>query len=253
MLAREGRTQEAMAYYRRAMAADSTQAETYFNVEELYRAAGQPEDALHALDALERARQGRIDDVAGTLAYRRGVNTWALGDTARALDDLEAAVKRSPDAPGPWLTLSVLDRKLGRLDRAVEAADRAAELAPTSQEAALVQAAALADVGRDSAAVAAYRRAGGLGDVDNEFHYRLGMALLGTGRTEEAVSEFLAANEHHPHPGALWELGRIYEKLGRTGEARTAYQALIKIHAPQADRAQARLRALGPPKTRGPR
>ncbi len=253
MVAREGRTQEAMAYYRRAMAADSTQAETYFNVEELYRAAGQPEDALHALDALERARQGRIDDVAGTLAYRRGVNTWALGDTARALDDLEAAVKRSPDAPGPWLTLSVLDRKLGRLDRAVEAADRAAELAPTSQEAALVQAAALADVGRDSAAVAAYRRAGGLGDVDNEFHYRLGMALLGTGRTEEAVSEFLAANEHHPHPGALWELGRIYEKLGRTGEARTAYQALIKIHAPQADRAQARLRALGPPKTRGPR
>jgi tetratricopeptide (TPR) repeat protein len=253
MLARQGRTQEAMQYLRRAMAADPTQAETYFNVEEIYRQAGQPRDALHALDALVKARDGRVDDVAGTLAYRRAVNTCALGDTTEALDYLEQAVKRSPEIPGPWLTLSVLDRKVGRIDRAVEAAEHAARLAPDVQEAALVQAAAFMAARRDSEAVVAYRRAAGLGKVDNEFHYRLGMALLGSGRVQEAESEFLAANEHHPHAGALWELGRLYEKAGRMQEARTAYQALVQIHAAQAGRAQAQLKAMGPPKTRGQR
>ncbi len=249
----QGKGAEAVGYFRRALAADPTQAETYLNLEEMYRGAGRHREALEILDRLAEARGGKLGDVAGPVAYRRGVNDFALGDTVRAVASLREAVAEDPDLAGAWLTLSVVDRKLGRTESAVQAAERAAALAPSSQEPFLVLGVALEDAGHDSSAAAALTRAVSLGPVDVETHYRLARLLLRMGRDAEAEGPLLAANKDKPYPPALLDLGRLYERLGRPDEARQVYQVLVRMQAPQAGEARRRLRALGPPPPDGKR
>ncbi len=246
MLAARGDVTSAVNDYRRALGLDPTQAETYFNLEELYRKAGRHRDAMEILSRLVAARGGDVADVAGELNYRRGVNAFALGDTAEALDRLQDAVRSEPDLAGAWLTLSVVDRKTGRLEEAVKAARKGTELAPDKQETALMLAAALEAGGAYMEAAGAYQRALRIGPPGPELEYRLGHVLFLAGRDAEAETYLLDATKDRPYSPALWDLGRLYERQRREDNARTAYQTLVKLKAPEAAEARARLAALGP-------
>lgn len=241
----QGQLKEALALYRRALISNPTQAETYFNLEELYRKAGRNEEALEALARLEAARSGRVEDVAGTMAYRRAVNTLTLGDTTRAHELLQEAVASQPDLAGAWLSLSILSRKMGLDEESVTAAERAAALAPRSIEALANQGKALEDAGRGEDAIVAYQRAVEAGAADRDLRYRLGRLLVAAGRLEEGEVMLLQANEGQPHHEALWELGQLYERQGRTEDALTAYQALIRVGSFYAGKAKGRIRELG--------
>jgi len=241
----QGDQAQALSYYRRAIALDPIQAETYLNLEDLYRRAGRNREAIEVLDHLVAARGGTIEDVAATVAYRRGVNTLALGDTTAAVGFLQQAVQSDSTLAGAWLNLSILKRRLGHPEKSVAAAVKAAALAPEAQETQSNLGAAYEAAGKNAEAAGAFLKALEIGPPNPELHYRAGRVLLRLGRGDEAEREFLAANRDHPHPAALWDLARYYEAVGRKRDAVTAYRALIKIGAPTAERARDRLRALG--------
>jgi protein O-GlcNAc transferase len=54
-------------------------------------------------------------------------------------------------------------------------------------------------------------------------------ALDALGRDEEAALEMRAAIELRPHPGYWVNLGMIYSRLGRLGQAQAAYEAALRL------------------------
>jgi tetratricopeptide (TPR) repeat protein len=235
----------ALNTYRRALEANPTQAETYLNIEEIYRKGGRNQEAMEILDRLEAARGGRTADVAGVLAFRRAVNTLALGDTTLARSRFEEAVAADPRQASAWLTLSMLCRRLNDNEKALEAAQKAAALSPQAPEVQVNLARCLENVGRVPEALDAFAAAVAAGGGSPDLYYRQGTLLLAQGRHEEGEQALLRANQGRPHPPALLELGKYYEGHGRTDEAKMAYEALIKINGPEAGPAKARLRGLG--------
>jgi tetratricopeptide (TPR) repeat protein len=238
-----GDIQGALALYEEAVKSDPRQAETYFNIESIYRRLKKPTEALQALDRLERGRGGQIEDVAPRMAYFRGIDMLSLGDTTAALAQLQNAVTRDASLMDAWTTLSTLYRRMGRFPAALEAAQRAVALNAASPE-------ALVNRGRS------YEMLGQLEPAEKDFvnvlaqsndpelSYHLGLVYLRQGKTAEAEQRFLAANEGKPHYAALWELGQLYEHEGRIDDALTAYGALTRYVSPETPKAKERLRAL---------
>jgi len=240
-----GDTPGALALYEEAVKNDPRQAESYFNIESLYRRTQRPTEALQALDRLERGRGGQIEDVAPRIAYFRGLDMLSLGDTTAALAHLEAAVGRDSTLVDAWMNLSTLYRRRGRFPAALSAAQRAVALNASSPE-------ALVNRGRS------YEMLGQLEPAEKDFvnaltyennpelSYHLGLVYLRQGKTTEAEQRFLAANQGKPHFASLWELGQLYERAGRIDDAVTAYAALSRFASPETPKAKERLRALRP-------
>ncbi len=236
----------ALGYFQRALVADPTQAETYFNLEEMYRRSQRYAEANEILDRLEQARAGRVDDVAGMLAYRRGANALALQDTLLAEASFRTAVEEQPDLAGAWLSLSMLYRKLERPAESLSAAQQAATLVPQAPQ---VQSnlGHAAETAQDwPLAATAFVRLLDSGETDREIRFRAGRALLRSGQTEDAEAYLVAANEGAPHEEALWLLGELYLAQDRSQEARAAYSALVKVQGTRAEAARDKLRDMGP-------
>jgi tetratricopeptide (TPR) repeat protein len=242
---KQGDVPRALELYSRAITSNPRQAETYLNLEELYRNQRKPREALAILDQLEEARGGQVADVAAKIAYRRGVNSLSLRDTTAARSNLEAAVAVDPQLAGAWISLSILYRLMGLPEESVEASGRAVALSPTAPEAQISHGRALEQVGRYEEAITAYANAIQLGVQDPDLYYRMGHLLVQLGRDEEAGKFFLAANQGRPHVPSLWELAALYERSGQTEEAVTAYRALLQADPGRAEEARARLDALG--------
>jgi Flp pilus assembly protein TadD len=219
----------------------------------MYRAAGRTEEALEILDRLEEARGGRLGEAAPRFHYVKGVNAWALADTATALRSLRESVTRDPENAGAWITLSTVLRNLRAPDEALEAAERAAALVPESPQALSNLGAACEAAGDTARAVSAYRRVVEAGGASREILFRLGRALVVSGRDAEAERPLVLANEGQPHPEALILLARLYERTGRLEEARLAYGALQGLRSPYREEARERFRALGGDAGDGPR
>lgn len=125
LAALRGNLATAHDYFGRAIAANPLPAASYFQLEELYRNAGDSRAALEILTRLETAREGRVGDIAGRLAYRRAFHVAALGDPDRAIALLEESVRREPDRSVSWRTLASLYRSQGREAEARHAEQRA--------------------------------------------------------------------------------------------------------------------------------
>jgi tetratricopeptide (TPR) repeat protein len=240
----EGDLTTALAHYRRAIAIAPTQAETYLNIEDIHRKAGRNQEAMDVLAELLTARRGVIDDVAATVAYRRGVNVLALGDTTASLAYLEDGVRQDPNLLGAWLNLATMYRKTSRPQDAVEATTRAVVIAPDAQAVQVAHGTALSKVGRWEEATRAFQQGVAIGPPSAELYFRLGSCLRHVSKNTEAEQYLIAANKGQPHHGALWELGQLYEQDDRIDDALTAYQALVRVGAPQTADARQRIQDL---------
>lgn len=238
-----GDTPGALALYEEALKSDPRQAETYFNIESLYRQSKRPAEALKTLDRLEQGRNGQIEDVAPRIAYFRGLDLLSLGDTTAALVHLEEAVKRDSTIAEGWMNLSTLYRRMRRLPAALNASEHAVLLTASSPAALVSRGRTYEMLGRLEPAEQDFANALAQGN-DPELSYHLGLLYLRQGKTSEAEQRFLAANQGKPHFASLWELGQLYEREGRLEDALTAYRALSQFISPETPKAKERLRAL---------
>ena len=104
----EGRTDEAIESYRRAIAADPRMAEAHHNLGVALRTQGHPEEAL-----LEFAEAARLDPTLADAPLNFGVTLLRLGRPREAIPALERALTLRPDSEPARAALAQARRALG--------------------------------------------------------------------------------------------------------------------------------------------
>ena len=184
---REGRIDEAVGNYRRALQINPLGADTHFNLAVVLDQLKRPDEAVAEY---ERAVELKPDY---PIAYLKlGLCLGSLGKLEPAVDALRHAVSLQPGALSARRALGEAARALG--DRLSQAGDlRGAEasyreslgLMPGQAQTLNNLANALAGLGRRDEAIACYREAIRFAPGYPNAHYNLGVALMEAGRMEE--------------------------------------------------------------------
>ncbi|HEX8502519.1 MAG TPA: tetratricopeptide repeat protein [Pyrinomonadaceae bacterium] len=192
--------------------------------------AGEDERALKLLDAFGTRAQGRGESVPREVTLARG-EIVAAANVAAAR---RAMGLKEPDAGADTAAAgeSALPDATALL-RGARAAEGAEEAVVDGDSSTLLRAARAARAGeRDEEAVALYGRAireggGYLAPANME----MGFTLFSMRRYEEAAAALLAVVRHDGarYPLVFHHLGRIYEHLGRLGEAGEAFARAAEL------------------------
>ncbi|HKS57528.1 MAG TPA: tetratricopeptide repeat protein [Steroidobacteraceae bacterium] len=205
LLAQQRRNAEAIDSYRQAIALAPDYADAWFNLGTIALRTGA---ARTALDALERAAATQPD----------AAKTWAalghahrqLGNTAQAREAYLRGLRCDPRHSGSHHGLALALRQQGELSEALRHMDLCIAIAPADAELQLSCGNILADLGRNEAAVSAYRRA------------------------VELRPDFLEA--HQALNNALWLQGDVAQYLDSYRSALARVPAAIELHVDLAHR-----------------
>jgi len=200
-----------VAYSREADAAWVPPAEGYKRAQEA------AEEAL-ALDP-------NLSEAHASLGWMRWVHDW---DLRGAQVSLTRALELSPGNALALRRNGALARALGHFDEAIRLNRQAVEQDPLSPWAWSSFGGALLFADRFAEAEAAFRNARELAPQGTITHASLSQALLGQGRTEEALAE--ATREPHEIV-RLYGLAIVYASLGRRAESDAALRELIEKYA----------------------
>jgi hypothetical protein len=147
---------------------------------------------------------------------------------------LQAATKHAPDDLAAWEQLGASLLVQGRAAEALTTCETALGRAPDREAVLATAADAAAQLGRTDDAVAYWRRAVMASPRRWWYHYRLGQALSERRELVEAVTECDAALKLNPASveARMVRMACLLD-LGRKGEARTAFAALLPLKPPR--------------------
>jgi len=187
--ARQGRFDEALADYRRALELEPDYDLALRNIANLYRDMGRPDDAVAGYERLLRADPRNVQ--------ARQELAQALLDAGRVRDaerELETLLAQEPTLAAAHNTLGAVRLKQGRLD----------------------------DGEREIRAALAERA-----DLRNA-HFNLAVAAEQRRDLRRAAAEYQLEIDRHPDSYiAQFNLGKVYERLGDADGQRRAYEAAI--------------------------
>ncbi|MSQ67322.1 MAG: tetratricopeptide repeat protein [Gammaproteobacteria bacterium] len=217
---------QADAAYRRALALNAELPETWFNLGNLLRATGKPEEAIvcygHALQ--RKALAGAQHNLAEALIE--------TGEPARAVAHFRAALELAPQSPLIWHRLGSTLQSLGAFEAALPCLFRATQQAPDSAAAQNDFGNALNDFGRTPEAAACYERALALKPGLIEAWNNLGNAQRKLGLLREAEASFRRALAEKPDfAEAYLNLGIVLKIANRAEEAIYCFREAL-IHQP---------------------
>lgn len=132
----QGKVEQAVAAYRKAIAADPATVDAYLELGELHSQNNSPRKAVEALDigiGMALAQEIGGPDL-GRYCVLLARNHEALGRMDLASGDLIKAVKYLPDDPLPFIALGDMQAGRGRFDQAVAAFRQALQLDPGNVE-----------------------------------------------------------------------------------------------------------------------
>lgn len=221
---RQGRTAEAIAAFKRALALDPASGHAHQLLGEAYLQQG-------TYDMLGEARAELLQAV--TLDPRL---VWArfhlarlyldFGEAAKAHEQLLAAVEQRPDVPHLQSLLGEAERQLSEPRKSIERQERALRIDPAFAPARYYLGLALLDVKEDEAALAALEAAASSKLPIPELYLTLGSVHDGAGRLDRARRLFEQAVEIAPHrpEGRL----RLASARRRQGDAAGALEELAR-------------------------
>lgn len=251
-LTAQGRTDEAVTHYRRAIALQPDYAPAYNNLGVTLRAQGKVDDAI----ATYRTALATHTDYPDA-HYNLANALLAQGAAAEAAEHFEIALRSIPDEAGVRNNLGIALAAQGKPEAAVAALRAAVTADPSSAVAHRNLGDVLVASGHADEGLAELRRATALDPQDVSAHYNLGVALLEAEQLEEAVAAFRAALALRPQSeDALNNLGIALGGLGRYSEAEASFRAALSVNPRSDDAAknlavlQALLRQSGRPASR---
>ena len=227
VLSRTDRRSEAIAAYRKSVAAKADVFESNLNLGMLLLATGSDE-APTFLRAATRLKPSEQPEEG--LARAWGV----LGDALREKDPVEAlaayreAAKLTPRNPRPHLAAASLLQRQGDLSAAESEVRKARELQPDSTEAL----AALAEIHlrarRWAEAEASLRELLKANRANTEARFQLGRLLLQQGRKQDGVAELEQVARESVDPAAERALAAFYLEAKQYEPAATRYRHLLE-------------------------
>lgn len=221
----EGRFDEAIEHYRRAVTIRSDYAPAYINMGAALRAKGQ---ALEAIASYERALALRPDypDAHYNLA-----NAFLdQGRLDEAIDHFRAALQSMSGSADVHTNLGVALAGKGQSDEAIAEFREAVRLEPDSSRTHRNLGDALALQGVREEAIEHLRRAVQLDPGDASAHYNLGSVLLEAGRFTDAADRFRAALQLTPDSAEVSNnLGVALASQGELDEAIEQFQRALRL------------------------
>jgi tetratricopeptide (TPR) repeat protein len=216
---------------------------SHYNLGNLYLAGGDPKNAVVEYEISSRLRPDSVPPlVNASMAY------YALGEKEKAEKSLRRAVKLAPENAPARLNLGMLLAELGKEKEAEKEFRAAAKADPKSAQAAY-NLCVVTSKNRMDEAIKWCRKAADLRPEEPRYGYTYAFFLDKKDDTAKAIPVLRKIVERNqPFPPAYVLLGSIYEKQGKTTEARKIYkQAADNAELPEPDRVQFRdkLRSMG--------
>jgi len=241
-LQEEGRFDEAIEHYRRALAFKADYAPAYSNMGTALRAKGQLPEAIatyqHAL-ALRPDYPEAHYNLANAL--------FDQGKLDDAIDQFRGAMQSTPGSVDVHNNLGIALASKGRTDEAIAEFLAALRLEPDSSKAHRNLGDTLASRGRQAEAIEHLRRAVQLDPGDGSAHYDLGSVLLEAGMFRDATDQFAAALQLMPDSAeASNNLGIALASQGELQKAIDQFQQALRLQPGFVDAQQnlAKLRSL---------
>jgi len=223
----EGRDEEALAYFQRALALMPDLAWAYASRGALYMNQERPEEAL-----AETNRGIELDpNYAWALANRGRIYRF-LDRDEEAMADLSRAIQLEPKMSGAWAERGEIHRKHGRLDEALEDLEQALRLNSRNAWAAARRGQVLKAKGRYLDALAEMHRAIALSPKDDAWSLTTrGELHVHFENWPDALSDFSLAIELEPdNAEAIADRAQVYQELERYEEAAADFSWLIEHH-----------------------
>jgi tetratricopeptide (TPR) repeat protein len=233
----DGRLDQAIERYRRAVAIKPDYAPAYSNLGTVLAAKG---DLAGAVTAYERALAA--DPGVPDARYNLGNALLRNGDPRRAVDQFQRALAAAPDSVEVRTNLAIALAELGQLDDGVRFAREAVSLKPTSAITQRVLGQILSTLNRPEAETA-LREATRLAPSDADARYALARWLLERERFADAIPQLTALVEIAPRSAdAHNDLGIALASSGRTSDAVQEFRLALELN-PRFDAARRNLAA----------
>jgi tetratricopeptide (TPR) repeat protein len=230
-LQENGRIDEALVHYRRAIAIESGYAPAYNNLGTALRASGRVGEAI---DAYERSLQ-KLPDYPDA-HYNLANALLEQGRSDEAAAHLRIASRSLPTSAGVHNNLGKALADKGRLEEAAGELRQAVALEPGSATAHHNLGNVLASQGQIEEAFTHLRRAVELEPASAETGYDLGTLLLEAGRIEEAVAMFEVVLRLRPlYAEAHNNLGIAFGSQGKVDQAVHHFERAVEINPQLAD------------------
>jgi tetratricopeptide (TPR) repeat protein len=227
----EGRLDEALDHYHRAIAFAPEFPPAYNNLATTLRAKGQIPEAIAAYQQALRVRPDFPD-----AQYNLANALLQAGRPAEAIDHFRVALQTIPASVDVHNNLGIALMNQGRLDDATAEFRAALELDPDSVQSHLNLGNALGTARHYDDAVAEFRRASQLNPNDASIHYDLGSLLVEADRLDQAIAEFRAALSIDPRSAkTLNNLGIALGSQGRMDEAIDQFRKALAVQPDFAD------------------
>jgi tetratricopeptide (TPR) repeat protein len=227
----DGRYDEALEHYRRALALQPDYAPAYNNMASALRAKG---DVRQAVSTYQEALRVRPDYAEAH--YNLANALLDAGKSEEAVDHFERALQSMPASADVHNNLGIALAGQGRLQEAAAEFRDALRLDPSSAKAHRNLGDTLASLGAPDESIEHLRRAVEIDPSDAAAHYDLASGLLEAGRLDEAIAEFRAALKLAPdNVEAHNNLGIALGSQGKIDEAAAEFKRALAIKPDFAD------------------
>jgi len=225
-LHQNGRPDQAIPLYERAIALQPNLAMAYRNRGLALMQLGQSQAALASFEAALRFTPN--DYLA---LNSMGVILLGLGRLPEALARFDHALALQPNDPTTAHNRGLTLMSLTRYEEARGSFERALQLAPSSVQTWVWRGKCCLELGNGSDALASLQQAKSLAPKDFSVHFQLGIALARLNRKEEAVASFDAALACNPRSAeAFNNRGAVLVRLFRPAQALPDFQRAIELN-----------------------
>jgi serine/threonine protein kinase/tetratricopeptide (TPR) repeat protein len=252
------RWEEAIGYYRAALALRPSASSVYSNLGIALQEKGRVDEAIveyqkaleldpknvNARTNLGSAfrRQGRVDEAVAefrkaieldpkfTVAHNNlGIALRDKGRVDEAIVEYQKAIELHPNYASPHTGLGNSLRDKGRVDEAIAEHRKAIELQPKSAIAHTSLGLALWNKGRVDEAIAEWKKVIAVDPKNAAVHYKLGIALKARGDLDEAIAAFEEVIRHQPDFAAgHFELASALAGAKQWDRSASLYAAALK-------------------------
>jgi len=224
-LQRQGKLQEAVSSYDKAILLKPDYADAYSNRGLALQALGELDKAVASYDRAIRL----MPDHAASYS-NRGLALHELGQWDEAVASYDKAIQFKPDYAEAYSNRALALQQLGLLDDAIANYDKAIELNPAYAEAYSNLGFVQKELGELDEAVVSYDKAIEINPDYADAHYNRGVVLQELGRLDEAVVSYDKAIEFKSdYDVAYCNRGIVLQELGQLGEALAGFDQVIQF------------------------
>jgi tetratricopeptide (TPR) repeat protein len=219
-----GQRDEAVAQLQEAIRFDPSRENSYLALADVFEHA---QNYPQAVEVLKQGREHLPHSVALLLPF--GSDLIRMGKLQEGTDVLRQLLRQKPDEDQAYLSVADASRKMGKPQQEIDALSELARRKPNYPMIHILIARAMLDADPvDYAKILdELSKAEKSAPTDPEIFYLRGKVFLATNRYQDAVIALKRSIEFRPmEPGPYYQLGRLYQKLGKSSLAREQFKRL---------------------------